>query len=160
MAGLKKIPWLSLILLILVYGVFGWLYTPWFSSFLERRTLLTWTIEEDLALVLIYGLGSLWVILIATVFTAPVTLLTLSMSNWLKSEVRAFLCVIFGALAFALIVRWFSFFTRLFVLLAAAMLVKLDLRAAGYGQWLSTLILAFLCLAAFSTGVLAFYAWK
>jgi hypothetical protein len=160
MAGLKKIPWLSLILLILVYGVFGWLYTPWFSEFLQRRTLLTWRIEQDLALVLIYGLGSFWVILIATVFTAPVTLLTFSMSNWLKSEVRAFLSVILGALAFALIVRWFAFFTRLFVLLAAAMLAKLDLQAAGYGRWLSTLILAFLCLAAFSTGVLAFYAWR
>jgi hypothetical protein len=160
MAWFKKIPWLSLILLILVYGVFGWLYTPWFNFFLQEGTLLGWTIEQDLALVLVYGLGCFWVLVIAVAFTAPVTLMTVSIGNWLRSEVRAFFCLLFGALAFALIVRWFAFFTRFFVLLAAAMLVKIDLQAAGYGKWLSTLILTFLCLAAFSIGVLAFYAWR
>ncbi|MBE9169047.1 hypothetical protein IQ238_16500 [Pleurocapsales cyanobacterium LEGE 06147] len=160
MAWFRKIPWPSLILLILVYGVFGWLYTPWFELFLEGGELFGWIIEKNIAFVLVYGLGCLWVLLISTVFTAPVTLMTFSMSKWLKSEVRAFLSVIFGALAFALVIRWFAFFTRLFVLLAAAMLVKLDLQAAGYSRWLSALILALVCLTAFSIGVLAFYAWK
>jgi hypothetical protein len=160
MVGFKKIPWLSLILLILVYGVFGWLYTPWLNFFLQGGTLFGWTVEQDMALVLVYGLGGLWIFLISTVLTAPVTLITFSVNKWLKSEVRAFLSVIFGALAFVLVMRWFAFFARLFVLLAAAMLVKLDLQAAGYGRWLSALILALVCLASFSTGVLAFYAWR
>lgn len=160
MVGFKKIPWLSLILLILVYGVFGWLYTPWFNFFLQGGRLFGWRVGPNIALLLVYGLGVVWIFLISTVFTAPVTLMTLGVSKWLKSELRAFLSVIFGALAFALIIRWFAFFARFFVLLAAAMLVKLDLQTAGYSKWSSVLILALVCLASFSAGVLAFYAWK
>lgn len=162
MAWFKNIPWLSLILLVLVYGVFGWLYTPWFEFFLKGGELLGWVIEEDLAFVLVYGLGLVWILIIVVAFTAPVTLMTFGIGSWLKftSEVKAFLAVLFGALAFALVIQWFTFFARLFVLLAAAMLARLDLQAAGYSRWLSTVILACLSLAAFASGVLAFYVWR
>jgi hypothetical protein len=157
MLRFKNIPWLSIILLLLTYSTFGWIYADWAIATIQQGNLLNWVLDRNLISFIVYGLGVVWVLLVSTAFTAPIALMTISVSSWIRSEARAFLSIFIGALAFALIVQWLDAFTRFFVLLAAAILVKLDLQTAGYSRWLSVLILAILCLAGFGSGILAFY---
>lgn len=159
MLRLRKTPWLSTTLLILAYGTYGWIYASWAVVRIERGNVLYWVLEKDLITFVLYGLGIFWVLIIAMAFTAPVALMTVSLNNWFKSEVRAFLSIFIGALAFALIVQWLEAFAEFFVLLAAGILVKLDLQATGYSRSLATIMLIILCLLGFGIGVFAFYAW-
>ena len=154
----KKIPWLSLTILLLTYGTFGWMYSSWGVAVIETGELLS-QLETKLALRIIYGLGVMSVVLIAVVFTAPISLITVSLDNWLRSDTRAFLSIFMGAFAFTLIVQKVNYFATFLVLLASALLVKLDLQLAGYRRWFSWLILTFFCLLGFIGGILAFDNW-
>ena len=134
------------------------MYSSWSVAAIETSELLS-QLETVLALRIIYGLGVMSIILIAIVFTAPISLITLSLDNWLRSDTRAFLSIFIGAFAFTLIVQKVNYFATFLVLLASALLVKLDLQLAGYRRWFSWLILTFFCLLGFIGGILAFDNW-
>lgn len=134
------------------------MYSSWGVAAIETSELLS-QLETVLALRIIYGLGVMSIILIAIVFTAPISLITLSLDNWLRSDTRAFLSIFIGAFAFTLIVQKVNYFATFLVLLASALLVKLDLQLAGYRRWFSWLILTFFCLLGFIGGILAFDNW-
>lgn len=156
MLGLKKIPWLSLILLLLTYGVYGWSYSSWGMTSIEEGSLFN-RLEDTLATIFLYSVGGIFIILLTIAFTAPVSLMTISLSTWLKSETRAFLSIFIGAFAFALIIQKVDVFANILLLLSAALLFKLELQLAGYkNNWLSWLVLTCLCLLGFAGGILAF----
>ncbi|AFZ35115.1 hypothetical protein Sta7437_1548 [Stanieria cyanosphaera PCC 7437] len=159
MLRLKKVSWLSTTLLLVTYATYGWLYARWAVVLIEHGNLFYWVLEKDLIASLLYGLGIFWILLISIAFTAPIALMTVSLNSWLQSEARAFLSIFIGALAFALIVQWLEVFAEFFILLAAGILVKLDLQTAGYSRSRATMILVILCLLGFGSGVLAFYTW-
>ncbi|MGV2832110.1 hypothetical protein [Myxosarcina sp. GI1(2024)] len=155
MLRLKKIPWLSLILLLLTYGVYGWSYTSWGVTSIDEGSIFN-QFERDLAIVFLYSVGGILIILLTIAFTAPISLMTISLSNWLKSEVRAFLSIFIGAFAFAIIIQMVEVFADFLLLLSAALLFKLDLQLAGYQRWFSWFLLTCLCLLGFGGGILAF----
>lgn len=155
---LKKIPWLSIAVLLLTYSTFGWMYSFWAMELIEQGRLLS-QLETELALRIIYGFGTMLIMLVALIFTAPISLITVSFNNWLKSDVRTFLSIFIGAFAFTIIVQKLNYFAGFLVLLAAALLVKLNLQLAGYRKWLSWLIVTFFSLLGFIGGILAFDNW-
>lgn len=159
MSWIKKIPWLSLIILLLTYGSFGWIYSSWGVKFMSQAIWLR-ELEDSIATSILYSMGSIVVLLIALVFTAPISLITLGIDKWLKSDGRAFLSIFLGAFAFAVIVQRVDYFARFLVLISAALLVKLDLQLVGCKRWLSFSILTIFCLLGFIGGILAFYLWK
>ena len=159
MRWLKKIPWLSLSILIIAYGTFGWIYASWAVKFIDQGKLFYWVLEKDIATIFIYGLGIFWVLLIALAFTAPIALMTISIGSWFNSDARAFMSIVFGAMAFALIVQWLGLFAKFFVLLASAILVRIDLRTAGLNMLISLFIIGCCCLLGFGGGILAFISW-
>ncbi len=146
---------ISLILLVMTYGVFGWFYASWTIATIQEQNLL----DQETTVAIFYGVGTILVLSIAVIFTAAVSLMNISFNNWLKSDIRAFLSIFFGALAFAIIVQLFAYFTRFFVLLASAILVKLDLPTLGLNKWLSNLVLAIMSLGSFFGGMIAFNYW-
>lgn len=156
MSWIKKIPWLSLTILLLTYGTFGWIYGSWGIELIEQTTWLG-ELEDHIANSIIYGIGIVAVLFIALIFTAPISLITLGVDNWLKSDSRAFLSIFLGAFAFAVIVQRVDYFARFLILISAALLVKLDLQLAGCKTWLSFFILTIFCLLGFIGGILAFY---
>ncbi len=156
---LKTTAWIAITLLLMTYGVFGWLYASWVMKMIEDEGIRHQVLETQTTLAILYGVGTIWVLLIAIIFTAPVALMKISLNNWLKSEMKAFLSIFFGALAFAIIVQWLNYFARLFVLLASAILVKLDLQTLGLSRWLSQFLLAVMCLGSFFGGIIAFNYW-
>ena len=155
---LKSIPYLSLALLLITYGAFGWIYSSWGVKAVEQGILLS-KLETEIALGVVYGLGTMWIVLIAVVFTAPISLITISFNSWLKSDARAFLSIFIGAFAFTIIVQRLDYFAKFLVLLAAALLFKLDLQLVGYRKWLSWFIVTFFCLLGFIGGIIAFDTW-
>ena len=158
MAWLKKIPGLSLIILLLTYGVEGWMYGSWATRLLEREEIFS-QFTEPTRFSILYGIAVAIILFIVIVLTAPISLIAISLDGWLKSDSRAFFSIFIGAFAFTLIVQRVDYFARFLVLAAAALLVKLDLQLVGCNRWLCSLILMLFCWLGFTGGTLAYYNW-
>lgn len=135
MLFVKKLPWISLLLLVFTYAVFGWLISA---------TDFSW---------IVWGVAAVYTLLIAFVLTAPLRLMKSFYTSWLQSDVRAFMSVIFAAFVAVIILCAFRIFIRIVVLIAAGALVRLDLQTAGYREWQAFGILAVFSLAGFSLGI-------
>lgn len=153
----KKKTWflISLLLLLLTYGVEGWIYGLWMNRFLEQEVLTQFA--ESTRLSILYGAAVAGILLLVFLFTSPVSLLTVGLNGWLGSDSRAFLSIFVGAFTFAILVQRVDYFARFLVLVAAVFLVKLDLQLLGYSRWLCSVVLAFLCWFGFTGGILTFY---
>ena len=149
----------SLLLLLLTYGVEGWLYGSWINNLIETENILL-EYSEATRWGILYGVAVVGIMLLVVIFTSPVSLMTVGLDNWLKSDTRAFLSIFIGAFAFAMIVQRVDYFARFLVLVAAVFLGKLDLQLMGYSRWLSSVILVFFCWFGFTGGILAFYGWN
>jgi hypothetical protein len=158
MAWFKKIPWLSILLLLITYGAFGWLFGSWAIKLIEQKVFLA-QLEHNLGLIILYLFGDIGILLLAIAFTAPISLITISLNSWLKSDTRGFLSILIGAFIFTIIVQRIDYFAKGLVLIAAALLLKLDLQLAGCNRWLSLWILTIFCWLGFTGGILAFYIW-
>lgn len=163
MVKLKKTSRLSLIfsllLMLLTYGAEGWMYGAWINRFLKQESILNF-LTEPTRISVLYGAAIMGIVLLVYTFTSPVSLMTVGLDNWLKSDSRAFISIFMGAFAFAILVQRVDYFARLLVLIAAVFLVKLDLQLSGCRRWLCSLILTILCWLGFSGGILAFYSWS
>ena len=110
----------SLLLLLLTYGVEGWIYGSWMNQLLEREVLLQFA--EPIRLSILYIAAIVSITLIVFLFTFPVSLMTVSLNGWLKSDSRAFVSIFLGAFAFAILVQRIDYLTRFLVLLSAVFL--------------------------------------
>ena len=153
----KKKTWflISLLLLLLTYGVEGWIYGLWMNRFLEQEVLTQFA--ESTRLSILYGAAVVGILFLVFLFTSPISLLTVGLNGWLGSDSRAFLSIFVGAFAFAILVQRVDYVARFLVLVAAVFLVKLDLQLLGYSRWLCSVVLAILCWFGFTGGILTFY---
>lgn len=158
MVWLKKVPGVSLILLLLTYAAEGWMYCSWVIRLFEEKVIFSW-LHEQAYYGLFYGVAILAIVLFIIAFTSPTFLMLVGLDKWLNSDSRTIASIIIGALVFAIVVQWIDYFARFLVLAAAAFLLKLDLQLAGYSRWICSLILAILSWLGFSGGILAFYTW-
>ena len=149
---------LSLLLLLLTYGIEGWMYGYGMNQLLEREILVQF--DEPTRLSILYTAAIVAIILIVIFFTSPVSLMTNGLNSWLGSNTRAFLSIFLGAFAFAILVQRVDYFARFLVLLSAIFLLKLDLQLIGCSRWLCSFILVILCWLGFTGGILAFYGWS
>jgi len=150
---------LSLLLLLLTYGAEGWIYGSWIRQFVAENDILDRLLAST-QISILYGIAAISIMLMVVGFSSPVSLMTVGLDRWLKSDTRAFLSIFIGAFAFALIVQRIDFFARFLVLVAAVFLGKLDLQLVGCSRWLCSLILVLLCWFGFTGGILAFYRWN
>jgi hypothetical protein len=148
----------SLLLLLFTYGIEGWMYGFWMERFLEREILLQFA--ELTRLSILYATAIVGIFLLVILFTSPVSLMTVSLNGWLKSDTRAFISIFLGAFAFAILVQRIDYFARLLVLLSAVFLLKLDLQLVGCSHWFCSFILVILCWLGFTGGILFFYGWS
>ncbi|MEO1672105.1 MAG: hypothetical protein AAFR77_15200 [Cyanobacteria bacterium J06631_2] len=163
MTRLKRKPRFSLIfsllLLLLTYSAEGWIYGSLMRDFITEKDLLAHlTISTQISL--LYGIAAITIMLVVVVFTSPVSLMTVGLNRWLKSDTRAFLSIFIGAFAFAIIVQRVDIFARFLVMVSAVFLGKLDFQLMGYSRWLCSVILIILCWFGFTGGILAFYRWN
>ena len=159
MPSLKKIPGISLILLLLTYGVEGWLYGIWARRYLAEGTLFTQFSELN-RFGLLYSIAIAGILFFVVVLTAPISLVAISIDSWLRSDTRAFISIFLGAFAFTIIVQKVDLFARFLVYIAAALLLKLDLQLLGCNRWICSILLVIFCWLGFTAGILSFYIWS
>ena len=159
MTRLRKIPGISLVLLLLTYAAEGWFYGSWVTVMLQEGIWFS-LIKENYRFIAFYGIAVAAIAFFVVIFTSPTSMVTVGLDNWLKSDTRAFLSIFIGAFAFAIVVQRVDYFARFLVLASAAFLLKLDLQLLGYSRWLCSFILVILCWLGFSGGILAVYKWR
>jgi hypothetical protein len=157
MNWLQKVPKISSILLIAIYGVFGWIYGSWTIELATDVRLWYGLVRLSIASAISYGLGLCLILIIIIFFTAPVAIFTLGMSGWFKLDFQALGAIAASIIIFALIVEYPIAFTHFLVLSAAAMLLRLDLQTMGYSHNIVQLILIILSAISFTVGMLLFY---
>jgi hypothetical protein len=160
MSWIQKFPWLSFCLLLLAYGVFGWLVAQesvsWSEWIVGQGRAWGLAIDDEDARFIVDLLGVGLILSIAVALTAPVALVTIFFGVWLRSQLKAWVSVLVWAFAIVFIIRWINYFAGFLVLLCAALLCRLDLQGAGYNDWQTFLLLTLICLGGFAGGVLAF----
>jgi hypothetical protein len=136
----KKIPWLSLILLLASYSTFSW--------FLYRST-VTWIV---------------WLAVLVLALLQALLLTALSegfrrfMGNWLKSDVGYFTMIILAAFSVVIALVWVHVFEYVLMVFAAEILARMDLQNAGYTRFQALAILTVLSLCGLAVGLTADYA--
>ena len=115
---LQRIPWLSVFLLLATYTTFGWFVAA-------REVALHWQ-----------WVGAAVVLAVQLALLAPIGLMEILFGGWLQTDSKAMIAIINLALISVFALRWFNWFLRITILLAAAILARLDLRAIGCNRWI------------------------
>jgi hypothetical protein len=134
MLSLKKLPKLSLMLLLVTYTALGWILSasksPWYTLLLAAALVL----------------------LLAETLAAPFSNIRKIILRTLSSDINAFVIVLVVSFLAAAIVIWIDIVIRFLVLVSAGLLARLDLYRAGLGQWQAFWILTVICLIGFALG--------
>jgi hypothetical protein len=133
----KKLPWLSLLLLFAAYSTFSW--------FLIHIT------ATPLAWFLVLSFTLIQALLLTTWFDGLKRFARL----WLRSDVGYFTLIILGALGVTMSLVWFKTFGYFLVLVSAELLARLDLQSFGYSRLQSLFVLTLFSLAGLGLGWLA-----
>ena len=136
MSILKRLPLVSLILLLFTYTTLGWViskaYTPWFL----------WLLAVIAILLLLGGLTISW-----RKFTDYSFVL-------FKSNLKSFSITVLGAFLFFLMIAQFRVFLDTLVILAAAVLGKIDFQRAGFTETQAFCFLSLFSLTGLALGAL------
>lgn len=131
----KKIPFLSLTLLILTYALFGWFVAE------ATRKLWIWVV-----------LGFI-IVLLVFVLVGPVGKFRNVFTIWLKSDATAFLSIIVFAFITVMLVTRLDLLVQWLILLAPGYLASLDLQRLGYSPWLTFGVTVSLAVLSYSLGI-------
>ncbi|MEH1833458.1 MAG: hypothetical protein V7L29_15620 [Nostoc sp.] len=132
MSILKRVPWMSLALVLLSYSTLGWVISE------THAPLFVWLVTVVAILLLIVTL------------TAPWSKMTYSYSVLLKSNTRTFGVAVLAAFLFFIMIAWFGVFLDTLLIISATILVRIDFQRASLREGL-----AFLTASIFSLGGLA-----
>jgi len=130
----KRIPWLSLLLLLSAYSTFSW--------FLYRSTVpwLVWVAVLTFAL------------LQATLLTTCLGGVRRFLRRWLISDIGYFTVVLLGAFSLVVALVWFHIFGYIIMLIAAEVLARLDLQNAGFNRSQALAILTLVSVLGLAVG--------
>ena len=160
MARFKQLPWLSLSFLLLSCSIVDsfllGLIPGWSIWLLKLGQSLGWSFSEaivsQLLTFLVVGL-SLFVVI---AFTTPIAVMRLLMGRWLESDQKTLSTALVWTLIIVVLFCWIEHFVHFLLLLASAVLARLDLQTAGYNEWQMLIILALTCMLSFGLGWLTF----
>jgi hypothetical protein len=158
----RNVPWISLGLFCLTYGVFGWIaagvFPEWEAWILEHVAQIPGQIAVDQAIAerVSWWFGAGLILSLMIILTAPLRIVRIVFGSWLRSDTKALLSVFGWALAAVMIVCWLNQFARVFVLVSAGMLCNLDLQLCGCRNWQVFLVLSVLSLTSYWLGTYLF----
>jgi hypothetical protein len=150
MDWLRRLPKLSLILLWLTYGVFGWYWA----------TIVIAPLEQP------WGQGALWcvltggILLLAGIMTAPLANVRRWVLWWLGSDTRSFITTIVLSFLGVSLVLHMSLVANVLILLSAMTLARLDLQTQNFGEWTAFWILGGLGLGGLALGGCSYWLWN
>ncbi|MBD2440186.1 hypothetical protein [Nostoc sp. FACHB-110] len=112
----KRFPWISLFLVLVSYSTLGWVLSETHTSW------VMWILVVIGILFLLFSLN------------APLPTVADYSTVLLKSSSRSFLVAVFGAFLFFLMVAWFRLFLDTLLIIAAAVLARIDFQTSGYKE--------------------------
>ncbi len=133
----KKLPWFSLLLLLVAYSTLGWVLRD------ARTAWYTWV------------LVSLAIFLLVELLTAPRTRVKIYTMNLLQSDWAVFGVSVLAAFFVAIALIWLHVFVHALVIISAAILVKIDGQTAGLKNHQEFWLLTIFCVAGLSLGAAA-----
>lgn len=116
MPTLKKLPWISVGLLLTTYITFGWLLAMF---------------HDPIAAWVIVVIG---IVFLSTLLSSPWSKLRDDLASLFKSDTRAFFVAVGGAFLTVLIICWFHIFAHAMVATSAAILYRLDAQIVGWSE--------------------------
>ncbi|MBD2460377.1 hypothetical protein H6G89_04905 [Oscillatoria sp. FACHB-1407] len=134
---MKRIPWLSLSLLLIAYSSFSWFL------YQSTATWIVWLIALSFALTQ------------ALLLTAFLQGFRFFVKGWLKSDIGYFSVISIGAFSIAAILVWIHVFEYVLLLIAAEVLARMDLQNAGFNQWQALGVLTLVSISGLSVGYTA-----
>jgi len=164
---MKKFPWLSWTIFLMVYASFGWLMGPEqsFLSVFILSQLKLWRLEQgfeqhryniEIFLAIVETLG----IFVITVFLADtLKIIKIVFRKPFSSNLLTFIYILLWSSLVSVVLTWFSYFTRFFILIAAAILLRIDLQRFNFKHSHITWISCISGLFAFIVGIVAFHIW-
>jgi hypothetical protein len=136
MSTSKGLPWLSLLLILLTYGSLGWTV-----SHIPLAT-YHWVLISVAILFLVALLTQSWIAIA-------------KYSRFLfKSTISSFAISVVGAFCIFLISAWFRVFLDTLLVIAATILMRIDLQTSGLREGQIFLLVSFLSWSGFALGVL------
>jgi len=141
----KKLPWLSLALLLATYATFSWYFTHTFAK------VLTFSISAYLAWGLVLGFTLLEALLLTTQFDG----LKAMVGRWLRSDLGYFTLIFAASLGGTLAFIWANVTGYFVVLIAAEILARLDLQNARFSRFQSFVILTVISIVGLVVGLVA-----
>lgn len=116
MPTLKKLPWVSLTLLLVTYITLGWILSA------VNDPLPIWVIVAGAVLLLAMALSSPW------------SKIRDSFARIFKSDTRAFLIAVVAAFLLVIIITWLYIFAHVLVVVSVGTLVRLDTQTARWSN--------------------------
>lgn len=116
MSILKRVPWVSLLLLLLSYSTLGWMLSE------TKAAWFVWLGVVAAILLLLFTLAT------------PSSSMTQFPNILFKSNTRSFIVAVFAAFLFFMMVAWFRVFLNSLLMISAAILVRIDFQAAGFQE--------------------------
>lgn len=113
---LKRIPWISLVLVLLSYSTLGWV------------------LSETKAPLFVWLLLMLTILILVGTLTAPYPEIVSRSSVLFRSNTRTFIVTVFGAFLFFMMLAWFRIFLDSLLIISAAILARIDFQSAGFKQ--------------------------
>ncbi|BAY12088.1 hypothetical protein [Calothrix sp. NIES-2098] len=134
MSIVQRVPWVSLTLLLLSYSTLGWVIAE------TKASVFIWTVT---VLAIVLFVGSL---------TVPWTRVADVSSIVFKSSTRTFFFAVFAAFLFFIMLAWFRMFLDTLLIVAAAILARIDFQTAGFKEWPAFWMTSILSLAGLALG--------
>jgi len=116
MAASKKLPWVSLALLLAAHITFGKLLAS---------TSYSWTS-------LLFAI--VWALALALMFVNFLTGLRHLVSRWFSSDTVAFCALVIGAALASIVLNWFKLFAPVILIFSAEALARIDLLTAEFNN--------------------------
>jgi hypothetical protein len=160
MTWFRTFPWLTLSILLIVYGVFGFVVgeqgPKWGRWLMEQGQIWGWSLKEEIAVKLLLGLVATLVLGFTLLLAIPMALTKIFVGNSLKSDNQAILTFLVWSLAAVFFFRWFGYFLQILILVSSTILARLDLQRSGLKEWQIFGVLVLICLGGFELGMLTF----
>jgi len=137
MPTLKKLPWVSLALLLVTYITLGWILSA------VNDPLPVWVIVVGAVLLLAMALSSPW------------SKIRDGFARIFKSDTRAFLIAVVAAFLLVVIITWLYIFAHVLVVMSVGTLVRLDTQTARWSNRQTFWFLAIVPLVGLGLGAIA-----
>ena len=163
MTALMKFPWLSWTLFVFVSISFGWLVASerfiWSQFIFDQLKL--WGLYHDLVqerylvTLSIRIAETLFVLFFTVLLSDSLTVLTLIFKKPFSSTVLTFIYILVWSFVCTIILTFLPYFIRFLILVASAMLLRLDLQQINFNHRQASILIGATGIVFFTLGIVA-----